>query len=394
MDIIVNTADLSSLCAELCRDDYVTVDTEFMRESTYWPQLCLIQIAGRRREALIDPLSNGIDLRPFFDLMADERVVKVFHSARQDIEIMVHRGNVIPKPLFDTQIAAMVCGFGDQVSYENIARKLAAAKIDKTSRFTDWSRRPLTDKQLKYALADVTHLRAVYEKLKVQLDRSGREHWLEEEMVTLTSPATYRFDPADAWKRLKFRARNKAVLAVFMEVAAWREAEAQTRNVPRNRVMKDEALGEIAIQQPHTTKDLAQLRSVPRGLAESRQGERLMAAVQRGLAADLGTVPAPDEGTNGPRETAGAIGEVLKLALKVVCEREGVASRLVASASEVEQLALDDDADVPMLSGWRRELFGEMALALKGGDYVIALDGGDPKILPRAQAAAFRNAAE
>ncbi len=296
MKIISKTADLADFCAQLKGDPYVTVDTEFMRETTFWPQLCLIQMAGEADEAIIDPLADGLSLQPFWDLMANTNIVKVFHAARQDVEIIHHMGGVIPEPMFDTQVAAMVCGFGDSVGYENIVRQLAGQSIDKTSRFTDWSRRPLSDKQLAYALSDVTHLRKVYKSLRKTLNKSDRESWLAEEMHILTSPATYEAAPEDAWKRAKFRARNKTSLGIFMAVAEWREREAQQRDVPRNRVLKEDALGELAVQAPATTEALERLRAVPRGFANSRQAKGLLRAVAEGKARDPDTIPS----TNAP----------------------------------------------------------------------------------------------
>jgi ribonuclease D len=385
MDLITTTESLSRLCTALSDETFITVDTEFMRESTYWPDLCLIQVAGEKVNGLIDPLAPGIDLKPFFALMNDAGVLKVFHAARQDIEIMVHRASIVPHPVFDTQIAAMVCGFGDQVGYEAIVRRLAKAQIDKSSRFTDWSRRPLSDKQLAYALADVTHLRVVYESLKQELDRTGREHWLREEMDILTNPATYRTEPEDAWKRIKVRLRSKKQLGVLMEVAAWREREAREKNVPRSRVLKDDAIAEIATQTPQTREALNQLRALPKGMANSRLGDAVLKAVAAGLARDAKSLPQPDAGHDDMSEAAQAAAEVLKLALKVVCEQEGIAPKLVASSSDIDAVAESDAADVPLLHGWRRELFGETALALKRGEAVIGFDRGRVRVLPAAR---------
>ncbi len=382
MDLITTTESLYRLCDSLSAETFITVDTEFMRESTYWPDLCLIQVAGETVNGLIDPLAPGIDLKPFFALMDNPRVLKVFHAARQDIEIMVHRAGIVPHPVFDTQIAAMVCGFGDQVGYEAIVRKLAKAQIDKSSRFTDWSRRPLSEKQLAYALADVTHLRVVYEALKTELDRTGREHWLREEMNILTNPATYRTEPEDAWKRIKVRLRSKKQLAALMEVAAWREREARDKNVPRSRVLKDDAIAEIATQCPQTREALNQLRALPKGMATSRIGEAILKAVTAGLAADHKSLPQPDDGRDDMSEAAQAAAEVLKLALKVVCEKEGIAPKLVASSSDIDAVAESDDADVHLMHGWRRELFGNLALAIKRGEAVIGFEGGRVRVLP------------
>ncbi len=346
MELITTTESLATLCRSLAAESFITVDTEFMRESTYWPDLCLIQVAGETLTGLIDPMAPGIDLQPFFDLMNDANVLKVFHAARQDIEIMVHRAGIVPHPVFDTQIAAMVCGFGDQIGYEAIVRRLAKAQIDKSSRFTDWSRRPLTDKQLIYALADVTHLRVVYEGLKKELDKTGREHWLREEMDILTNPATYRTEPEDAWKRIKVRLRSKKQLGVLVQVAAWREREARDKNVPRSRVLKDDALAEVAVQSPQTREALNQLRALPKGIATSRIGDAILKAVKDGLDMDPKSLPQPDDGRDDMSEATQAAAEVLKLALKVVCEKEGIAPKLVASSSDIEAIAENDTADV------------------------------------------------
>ncbi len=382
MELITTTESLQRLCTALSGETFITVDTEFMRESTYWPDLCLIQVAGETVNGLIDPLAPGLDLKPFFALMNDANVLKVFHAARQDIEIMVHRAGIVPHPVFDTQIAAMVCGFGDQVGYEAIVRRLAKAQIDKSSRFTDWSRRPLSEKQLAYALADVTHLRVVYESLKKELDRTGREHWLREEMDILTNPATYRTEPEDAWKRIKVRLRSKKQLAVLMEIAAWREREAREKNVPRSRVLKDDALAEVAVQTPQTREALNQLRALPKGMASSRVGDAVLKAVAAGLARDPKTLPQLEDGRDELSEQAQAAAEVLKLALKVVCEQEGIAPKLVASSSDIDAIAESDDADVHLMHGWRRELFGDLALAIKRGEAVIGFERGRVRVIP------------
>jgi ribonuclease D len=313
--------------------------------------------------------------------MADRRVLKVFHAARQDIEIVVHRSGIVPAPIFDTQVAAMVCGFGDQVGYEQIVRKLAKAQIDKSSRFTDWSRRPLSETQLAYALSDVTHLRTVYEKLRDKLEKTGREPWLAEEMAILTSLGTYNVAPEHAWKRLKIRLKSKKQLAVLMAVADWREREAQEKNVPRARVVKDDALAEISLQMPQTKDQLAALRALPRGFAGSRYGDAILRAVKNGLAVNPSSLPPVDGRREIMPENAQAAAEVLKLALKIVCEKEGIAAKLVASSADIEALAFDDDADIALLHGWRRELFGELALKLKHGDAVIGFRNGRASII-------------
>ena len=384
MDLITDTKALSALCKALANDRFVTVDTEFMRETTYWPDLCLIQIAGAESNGLIDPMAEGIDLMPFFDLMNNDKVLKVFHAARQDVEIMVHLAGTVPHPIFDTQIAAMVCGFGDQVSYEAIVRKLAKAQIDKSSRFTDWSRRPLTEKQLTYALSDVTHLRTVYERLQHELDANGREPWLAEEMDILMAIETYRTEPQDAWKRIKVRLKSKKQLAVLIAVAGWRELEAQEKNVPRSRIVKDDAVAEIATQMPQTKEALGQLRALPRGMSTSRIGDSLLRVVKEGLARDPATLPHASWGREETSESTQAAAEILKLALKVVCEREGLAPKLLANTSDIEAIAESDEADVPLMHGWRREVFGNLALELKRGKAMIGFKDGRAIIAPIA----------
>ncbi len=383
MKIITTTQELQSICDRLANDAFVTVDTEFMRETTYWPLLCLIQIAGEHEEAIVDPLSEELSLDPFMQLMTNTSVMKVFHAARQDVEIIHHLGGVVPEPMFDTQVAAMVCGFGDSIGYENIVRQLTGESIDKSSRFTDWSRRPLSEKQLKYALSDVTHLRLVYEKLRTSLNQSNRENWLTEEMAILTSPSTYAAEPTDAWKRLKFKARNKKALAVFMSVAAWREREAQSRDVPRNRIMKEDALGELAVQTPTSPEGLGRLRALPRGFAQSKQAKSLLQAIAEGLSKDPDDVPSVKHNNKPPIPAPASVVDLLKVTLKYVCESHGVASKLIANVADLEAIALDDQAKVNALKGWRRKLFGEIALDVKHGKLAVALEGGEITIEPR-----------
>jgi ribonuclease D len=374
MDLITTTAALDDACRQLAELPFVTVDTEFMRETTYYSKLCLIQMAGPGSDGvLVDPLSTEIDLAPFYALMADERVIKVFHSARQDLEIVWTQGGIIPTPLFDTQIAAMVCGYGDSVSYEQLANDLAKARIDKSSRFTDWSRRPLTDAQISYALSDVTHLVAVYEALRDELERTGRTAWLEDEMKVLTSPETYRNDPDRAWMRLAGRMRKPREIAVLMEVAAWREREAQSRDVPRNRVLKDEAVIDLAVSAPRDTESLGRLRSIPNGFERSRSAADILAAVETGLARDPTNVPVP---ARSRQRAGGAVVELLKVLLKAVAEEERVAPKVIATVEDLEAIAERNDADVAALSGWRRTLFGEKALDLKAGRIGLSVNGG------------------
>jgi ribonuclease D len=371
--MITSSIELAAICKRLSRSEYVTVDTEFMRETTYWPRLCVIQMAGSEETAIVDAMAPNLDLEPFFKLMANERVMKVFHAARQDIEIIFHRGGLVPHPVFDTQVAAMVCGFGESVSYDQLVHRLTGARLDKSSRFTDWGRRPLTERQVEYALADVTHLRQVYEALAARLEQQGRAEWVGEEMGVLTSPETYKLEPAHAWKRLKMRVRKPAELAVLQELAAWREREAQARDVPRNRVLKDDAIYEIASQQPTASTALGQLRTIPRGFERSRAAEEILGAVRRALAIpkdELPRVPKHRPASNGN----GAAVDLLKVLLKMISESHGVASKIIATVDDLEAIAGDDSADVPALHGWRRDLFGDTALKLKRGEIALAVE--------------------
>lgn len=365
MSLITTTQDLADACARLAQHPFVTVDTEFLRETTYYPKLCLIQLASPDEAVLVDPLAPELDLAPFLALMADQSVVKVFHAARQDLEIVWIIGKLIPTPLFDTQVAAMVCGYGDSVGYEQLANDLAKARIDKSSRFTDWSRRPLTEAQLTYAESDVTHLRDIYLALKADLAASGREAWVAEEMAVLTSPATYEVKPENAWQRLKGRIRKPKELALLMELAAWREREAQSRDVPRQRVLKDDALMDIVQRGPRSVEALAELRSVPNGFERSRAGGEVLAAIERGNALDPRELPRLERERGRPAN--GAVLDLLKVLLKATADAERVAPKILASSDDLEAISFDDHADVPALQGWRREVFGEKAVALKNG---------------------------
>jgi ribonuclease D len=366
MRLITETAELSEFCASLAKAKFVTVDTEFMRERTYWPILCLIQLGGPDDAAAVDAQAEGIDLTPVYELMRNRDVLKVFHAARQDLEIFHKNMGDMPKPVFDTQVAAMVCGFGDQAAYDTLAAKLAKAHIDKSSRFTDWSRRPLSERQLQYAIADVTHLRVVYEKLSAKLQKNKRADWLIEEMSLLTDPETYSMDPREAWRRLKPRAPSQKLLRVLREIADWREREAQRLDIPRNRVLRDESVLEIAAHAPTNAEELGRTRGLSRGMVEGKQGAAILAAVQQGLESKDNLES--DRPGNGQRIVAPpAVSDMLKVLLKLKCDSEGVAPKLIASSREVELIAADDNADVPALHGWRREIFGEDALKLKHG---------------------------
>ncbi|MBB4239238.1 ribonuclease D [Rhizobium esperanzae] len=376
--MIETTADLAAACKELAKSDFITIDTEFLRETTFWPELCLIQMASPTTEVLVDPLAKGIDLAPFFELMADPKVLKVFHAARQDIEIIFNRGNLIPHPIFDTQVAAMVCGFGDSVSYDQLVSRIKNVHIDKSSRFTDWSRRPLSDKQLEYALADVTHLRDVYLSLKAELDREGRTSWLSEEMDILEARETYDLHPDDAWQRLKMRLRKPQELAILKYVAAWREREARARNVPRSRVLKDDAIYEIAQQQPKDTEALGRLRTIPKGWERSTSGASVIEAVNAALALPKADMPHVPRQTQAPEGAAAAV-ELLKVLLKLVSEKHGVAPKVIANSEDLDRIAAEGEkADVAALNGWRRDLFGVPALQLIQGQ--IALRFVDRKV--------------
>jgi ribonuclease D len=383
MSLIADTAALAAFCHRLKGVPYITVDTEFVREKTYWSQLCLVQVAGPDEAWAIDPLAPGMDLGPLYDLMSDTSILKVFHAARQDIEIFFHQSGAIPTPLFDTQVAAMVCGFGDSVSYETLAAQLAHARIDKSLRFTDWAQRPLSDRQLHYALSDVTHLRLAYEKLQKRLDRDGRSAWLVEEMALLTDPKTYCVEPEESWRRLKPRSSSPKFLMVLKELSAWREREAQERDLPRQRVIRDEALLEIAAHAPTSVEELARTRGLSKGLAEGRQGSALLEAVAKALAAPESSYPQPVERNELPRGL-GPVTDLLKVLLKLKCDQHDVAQKLLASSADIEAIAADDNADVSALHGWRRAIFGEDALRLKHGDIGLALakDGKSLRLIP------------
>ncbi|MGO4738585.1 ribonuclease D [Bosea sp. 2KB_26] len=374
MSLITTTQDLAEACARLAQHPFVTVDTEFLRETTYYPKLCLIQLASPDEAVLVDPLAPEIDLAPFLALMVDQNVVKVFHAARQDLEIIWIIGKLLPTPLFDTQVAAMVCGYGDSVGYEQLANDLAKARIDKSSRFTDWSRRPLTEAQLTYAESDVTYLRDIYLALSADLAASGREGWVAEEMAILNSPATYEVRPENAWQRLKGRIRKPKEVALLMEIAAWREREAQSRDVPRQRVLKDDALMDIVQRGPRSVEALAELRSVPNGFERSRAGGEVLAAIERGLALDPRALPRLERERGRP--TNGAVLDLLKVLLKATADAERVAPKILASTDDLEAIASDDLAEVPALQGWRREVFGNKALALKNGQLSLKISRG------------------
>ncbi|MEJ6401904.1 ribonuclease D [Yoonia sp. 2307UL14-13] len=377
MKTITTTEGLKAFCEAAAQRPYVTVDTEFLRERTYYSKLCLVQLAYRDESGedavLVDPLADDLSLEPLYDLFRDVGVVKVFHAARQDLEIFFVDAGVIPEPLFDTQVAAMVCGFGEQVGYETLVRKIAKADLDKSSRFTDWSRRPLTDAQAKYALADVTHLRDIYEDLSARLKQTGRIKWVAEEIGVLMDPATYRVDPAEAWQRVKTRTQSGRFLAIVRELARFREIYAQERNVPRNRVFKDDALVELASTKPQSEQDLGRSRLL---LREARRGdiaEGILTAIKTGLETKPEDMPRPDK-NRAKLQVNPALADMLRVLLKAKTDEAGVAQKLIAPSADLDALAAGE-RDVAALKGWRREVFGKDALALCEGKIGLAVDG-------------------
>ena len=380
MSPIIETAALAEFCERAAQSEYITVDTEFIRDRTYWPKLCLVQVASAEEAVAIDTLAPGIDLEPLYELMVQTDTLKVFHAARQDIEIFDILSDRIPTPIFDTQVAAMVCGFGDSVGYDKLVQALTKQHIDKSLRFTDWSKRPLPGRMLDYALSDVTHLRPVYEKLAAEVAQNSRVTWLDEEMAVLTDPATYRQDPSEAWHRVKTRIRKPRQLAVLRALAAWREETAQARDIPRVRVMRDEALNDIAVNEPKKMEDLRGLRSVrPEQLGDKRAIE-LLGVVVAALASPEAAYPKLDQ-RNAQLGKIGPVCDLLKVLLKLICEQHRVAQKLVASSDDIEAIARDDEADVRALRGWRHELFGADALALKHGRLAITANGGALRVI-------------
>lgn len=384
--VITENAELADYCSGWQDAEYVTVDTEFMREKTYWPILCLIQVGGPDESVVIDPLAEGLDLTPLYDLLVNPRVLKVFHAARQDVELFHQLTGHVPAPLFDTQLAAMVCGFGDSVGYEKLAARLADAQIDKTLRFTDWARRPLTDRQILYAVADVSHLRPIYDKLCIQLENNGRREWIEEEVKILTNPATYENPPEEAWRRIKVRNGKPRFLAILREVSAWREKEAKRRDMPRNRIVRDEALTEIAAHAPTNIDQLARVRAISQRFAEGDMGAAILRAVERALSLDQNCYPSLPERVEKPIGLAPLM-DLLKVMLKMRCEQTGVAQKLVATVGDLERFATGDE-DSPLLKGWRREMFGDLAIALKDGRMALTVRNGQICAIPQDEEAA------
>jgi ribonuclease D len=378
MTLLTTTEALAELCDELAKEPFVALDTEFMRDRTYFPKLCLVQVAGAARHAAIDPLAQGLDLAPLLALMADPAVLKVFHAARQDIEIFYHLTGKVPAPLFDTQLAAMVCGYGEEVGYETLVARLTKARIDKSSRFTDWSRRPLTKQQLDYALADVIHLRVVYQRLEAQLRQSGRSEWVAQELADLTDPRTYEQPPDEAWRRIKVRSREPRFLAIVQALAAWREREAQRRDLPRNRVLRDDLLLELAASRPRAPDDIAKLRRIS---LDRTSAAAVVAAVRSALELPEAELPAVEPLPKLPRGI-GPLVDLLRVVLKFKCEEHHVAQRLVATTADLEAIAAFDTPDVPALRGWRLEVFGRAALTLKQGKLALAVEKGEVVLVP------------
>jgi ribonuclease D len=380
MDLLSTTAELAGLCEELAREPYVALDTEFMRDRTYWPKLCLVQLAGAKRSAAVDPLARGIDLAPLFALLADPKVLKVFHAARQDIEVFYRLTGAVPAPLFDTQLAAMVCGYGEEVGYETLVSQIAKGRVDKSSRFTDWSRRPLSPQQLTYALGDVIYLRVIYERLKRQLEQTGRSEWVAQELAELTNPATYDQPLGDAWKRIKVRSREPRFLAILRALAAWREGEAQRRDLPRNRIVRDDLLLEVAANRPTSVEELAKLRRIS---LDRQSAAAAVEAVRAALALPEDELPHLEPPPKLPRGL-GPLIDLLRVLLKLKCEEHHVAQRLVATTGDLEAIATRERADVAALKGWRYEVFGRDALALKRGELGLAVAEGQIVRVPMA----------
>ena len=386
MSVITTNHDLAELCARLSRAEFITVDTEFMRDKTYWPILCLVQVASPDEAWAIDPMAPDLDLAPFYDVLKNEKVLKVFHSARQDLEIFFHAMGTFPKPLFDTQVAAMVCGFGESVGYETLVHRFTDAKLDKSSRFTDWARRPLTDRQISYALSDVTHMRPIYRELAKQLDQSGRRSWVDEEIATLTEPSTYITVPDEAWLRLKVRSTNRRYLGVLKCLAAWRQREAEERDLPRNRILRDEAILEIAAHPPKSRDDLKKMRSFSRGFPDNGLTKGLLDAVQEGLDLPEKALPKMDKPKHPPAGI-GPVVELLKVLLKMKCTENGVAQKLLASSSDLEAIAMKETEADHLLHGWRWEIFGKDAVALRDGTIALSAHEGKISIVPLEHAA-------
>ena len=373
--LITDQTELEEFCAGLLGCPFITVDTEFLREKTYYPKLCLVQVGDPNgNAAAIDVLADGIDLEPLYTLLFDPNILKVFHAARQDLEIFYNLTEKVVAPLFDTQIAAMVCGYGDSIGYENLVRSVTEHSIDKSVQFTNWTNRPLSDRQINYALGDVTHLVDVYEHLHAELEKRGRTSWVFEEEKVLANPATYENDPYEAWKRVKIKSPKSKNLAVLREVAAWREKRAQKKDLPKSWVLRDDTLANIAVQLPKDNAQLKKIRNMPSELADSHHGEKLLKLVEDALGSNPEDWPKPKKRKSIPPHVNSTI-DILRMLLKVQCSEHGVATKLLISTEDLEKLAMKDDADIPALKGWRFEIFGKDALALKKGALAVGLKG-------------------
>ena len=381
MHVLTDPDRIAEFCNRLRDETYITVDTEFVPERTYWPQLCLIQIAGRNEVSAIDPLADGIDLQPVFDLLADKAVLKVFHAGRMDLEIFYKLAGELPRIVFDTQIAAMACGLGDQVSYARIVQKIAGKTIGKDSRITDWSKRPLSNRQIAYALEDVTHLRTVYESLVSTLASKQRNGWIEDRMAALNDPESYRNDVNEAWKRIKKKPRKPRDLAILRELAAWREHLAQARNVPRKRIIQDEALVAIALQRPQTDEALERVRLVPRGMANGSWGRQILKAVKRGMASSNEELPQPETESGSSDRVPAPLADLIRTLINARCEELGIAPRLIANSDEIQKFAADAAVANPLASGWRYELLGRDIERLREGKLALSVDDGALRLI-------------
>ena len=379
--LLTKSQDVADFCNEVATAEFVAVDTEFVREKTYWPILCLVQIATPDRAVAIDPLANGIDLQPVYDLMANTSVLKVFHSASQDMQVMFNATGQMTEPVFDTQIAAMVSGYGDQPAYATLVERIVGVKIDKRSQMTDWSRRPLTDHQVEYAIGDVTHLIHVYNRLTTDLEESGRSNWAQEEMGHLRNRDLYDLDPRDLWRKVRLRRPTRRALAVLREITEWREVSARRRDIPRGWVCRDEALAEIALNTPQTPADLERVRGINERFAHGRDGSAILDAVLVGLELPEDQCPDSDRG-RPPLKGHETLVALLQALLKLRCDENGIAAQLVANRKELDRIATEDDPDVRTLSGWRREIYGNDALALKRGEIALTADGLTVRVVP------------
>ncbi|MCE2520484.1 MAG: ribonuclease D [Alphaproteobacteria bacterium] len=380
MQVLTDTESIAGFCRRLRDDTWITVDTEFIPERTFWPQLCLVQIAGAGDAAVIDALADGVDLGPVFDLMTDRNILKVFHSGRQDLEIFLHLSGSLPHPVFDTQIAAMACGHGEQVSYARIVEAVTGKAIGKGARITDWSKRPLSRNQIAYALEDVTHLRRVYEHLSSMLASKGRETWVGERMAWLNDPQTYRNDVSHAWTRIRKKPRRPRDLAVLREVAAWRERQAQERNLPRRRIITDDALVAIATSRPQSQEALQGVRLVPRGMAGGSRGRQIVQAVNRAMEIGTDALPRPDD--SQAARVPLALADLIRTLINARCEEIGVAQALIASSDEIRRFAATPPGDSPLACGWRYDLLGRDIERLRDGTVALSLEKGTLRLVP------------